>query len=86
MHPSFGGASILTMFQLWVQEGAAQTALTESCPRPVSESFLHIGDVVKPFVGDTRVKQVFDPRHLLPGSFGEECVLETPESSPISQP
>ena len=67
-------------FQLWVQEGAAQAALAESCPRPVSKSLLHVGGVVvwrqdpprtrvqmmKPLVGDVRVAHVFDSR----GCFG----------------
>ena len=42
--------------------------------------------VVEPLVGDLRVAQVFDSCHLLPGTFGEECVLLTPESGPISEP
>ena len=33
-----------------------------------------------------RAAQVFDPRNLLPSSFGEECVLQTQASSPVSQP
>ena len=65
------------------------------CPRSVSKSFRHVGDVVvrghdtsrtrveviEPLVGDMRVAQVFDSRNLLPSSFGEECA-----SSPIGQP
>ena len=43
---SFGGAAGFFVFQLWVQEGAAQAALAESCPCHVSKSFLHMGDVV----------------------------------------
>ena len=46
----------------------------------VSESAL------EPFVRDVRVAQVFDPRSLLPGSLGEECDLQEPESSPIKLP
>ena len=30
--------------------------------------------------------QVFDPGDLLPRTLGEECALQTPESSPISEP
>ena len=85
----FGGAAGFSVFQLWVQEGTTQLALAKSCPRPASKSFLRVGDVVVrrqdtsrthdemvgPFVGHMRVTQVFDPRNLLPGSFGEECVL-----------
>ena len=66
------------MIQLWVQDGAAQTALTEFCPRPASRSLLHVGDVVVrrqdtsrarvPLVGDMRVARVFNPRNLLPGA------------------
>ena len=37
--------------------------------------------VVQPFVGDLRVAQVLDPCHLLPSTFGEECVLQTPDES-----
>ena len=69
---SFGGAAGLSVFQLWVQGGAAQSALAESCPRPVSKSFLRVGDVVvrrqdtsrarvqviEPLVGDAREAQV----------------------------
>ena len=91
----FGGAACFSVFQLWVQEGAAQSALAESCPHPVSESSLHVVvrrqdtsrtrvQVIKPLVGDKRVAQVFDPRNLLPGSFGEECVLQTPQSCQIT--
>ena len=70
------------MFQLLVQEGATQSALAKSCLRPVSKSFLHVGDVVvrrqdtsrtrvhvmEPLVGDLRMAQVFDTRNLLPSS------------------
>ena len=42
----FGGAASLSVFQLWVQEGTTQSALTKACPRPVAKSFLHVGDVV----------------------------------------
>ena len=80
-------AASLTMFQLWVQEGATQTALAKSCPLSVTESFVHVGDVImrrqdtscarvqvtEPFVGDMRVAQVFDP-----------CALQTPGSCPNS--
>ena len=42
--------------------------------------------VVEPLVGDVRVAQVLKPRNLLPGTFGKECVLQTPETGPISEP
>ena len=42
----FGSAAGFSVFQLWVQEGATQSALAKSCPRPVSKSFLHVGEVV----------------------------------------
>ena len=87
------------MFKLRVQEGTTASALATSHPHSVTESFLHVGDVVvrrqdtahtrvqvtEPLVGDVRLAQVFDSRHLLTVSFGEECALQ-PESSPISQP
>ena len=64
-----------------------------------SKSFLHVGNVVvrrqdtararvqvlEPLVRDLRVAQVFNSCHLLPGTCGEECVLQTLESSPISE-
>ena len=99
VHPrGFGHVSSLSMFQLWVQEGAAQSALAEYCPRPDSKSFLHIGDVVvrrqdtsrarvqvvEPLVGDMSVAKVLNPCHLLSSTLGEESVLQTPELSPIS--
>ena len=76
----FGGAASFSVYQLWVQEGAAQAALNKACPRPVAKSFLHVGDVVvrrqdtsrkrvqvvEPHVRDVRVTRVLDPRHLLP--------------------
>ena len=81
----FGVAAGFCVFQLWVQEGTAASALSATHPDSVAESLLHAHvQVVEPFVGDLRVAQVFDSRHLLPRSFGEECVLQTPESSPIS--
>ena len=40
--------------------------------------------MVEPFVGDLHMAQVFNPRNLLPGTFGEERALQTPELSPIS--
>ena len=87
----FGGAASFSVFKLWVQEGTVCSALPKACPRRVAKSFLHVGDVVvrrqdtsrtwvhlvEPFVGDMRVAQVFDPRTLLPSSFGEECALQT---------
>ena len=96
----FGCAAGFCMFQLWVWEGAAASTLPTAHPESVAESFLHVGDVivrrqdtsrarvqvVKPLVGDLRVTQVFDSCHLLPGPSGEECVLQTPESSLICWP
>ena len=74
----FGGAASLSVFQLWVQEGATQWALTTTHTQPVAKSFLHIGvaivrrqdtsrahvQVVEPLVGDLRVAQVLDSCHL----------------------
>ena len=34
---------------------------------------------------DLSVAQVLDPGYLLPSTFGEERVLQTPETSPISE-
>ena len=59
---------------MWVLEGTAASTLPTTHPVSVAESFLHVGDVVV-----RRVAQVFD-------SFGEERVLHTPASSPISEP
>ena len=96
----FSGAAGFSVFKLWDQEGTAYSALTKACPRSVAESLLHVGDVivrrqvtsrtrvwvVELLVGDMRVAQVFDPRHLLPRTLGEECVLQAPESSPLRTP
>ena len=96
----FGSGAGFSVFQLWVQEGTAAAALPTTHPDSVADSFLHVGNVVvrrqdtsrarvqvvEPLVGDLRVAQVFDSCHLLPSPFGEECVLQTPESSPISSP
>ena len=41
--------------------------------------------VVKPLVGELSVAQVLDLCYLLPSTLGEECVLQTPETSPISE-
>ena len=93
----FGGAASFSVFELWVQEGAARAARSKACPYSIAKSFLHVGDVVvrrqdthvlvtEPLVGNARVAQVFDSRNLLPSSFREECVLQTPEWSPTSQP
>ena len=73
----FGGAAGFSVVELW-----AQSALTKACPRPVAKSFLHVGDAVvrRQDMWDMRVAQVFDSCHLLPSSFGEECVLQEPES------
>ena len=88
------------MFQLWILEGAPASTLPTNHPESVSEFFfLHVGNVlvrrqdtsrarvqvVEPFVGDLRVAQVLDLCHLLPGPFGEERVLQTPETRPISE-
>ena len=83
-----------------VQEGTAASTLSTSHHKSATKSFLNIGDVVvrrqetsrarvqvvEPLVGDRLVAQVFDSCHLLPSSFGEECVLQTPGSRPISEP
>ena len=96
----FGVAAGFCMFQLWVQEGAAASTLAASHPDSVAESFLNVGNVVvrrqdtsrarvqvvQPLMGDLREAQVFHPCHLLPSTLGEECVLQTPETSPISEP
>ena len=95
----FGSAAGFRMFQLWVQEGATTSALPTSHPNSVTQSSLNITHVIvrrqdtsrarvqmaEPFVGDVRVAQVLDPCHLLPSTLGEERVLQTPESSPISE-
>ena len=85
------------MFQLWVQEVARSTDTAHHHTQSLlPRLFLHVGSVivrrqdtsracvqvVEPLVGDLRVAQVFDPRDLLPGPFGE-YVLQTPESSPV---
>ena len=63
-----------------------------NCPRPVTKSLLHVVDGVvrrqhtSRTRGHMRAAHVFDPRNLLPGSLGEVCVLQAPESSPISSP
>ena len=96
----FGGAAGFRMFQLWVQEGATASTLVASHPESVTESFLHVGtavarrqatsrarvQVVKPLVGDLILAQVLNPGDLLPRTLGEERVLQTPETSPISEP
>ena len=78
------------------QQRTTQWALTKACPRPVAKCFLHVGDaavrrqdtcrtsfkVVEPLVGDMRVVDVFNSRHLLT-LLGEECVLQAFESSPV---
>ena len=62
-------------------------------------SILHVGDVivrredtsrtrvqvVEPLVGDLSMAQVLNPGDLLPRALGEERVLQTPETSPISE-
>ena len=87
-------AAGFSVFQLWFSEGATLAALPKACPRSVAKFFLHVGDVIarrqdtprtlvqviEKLVGHVRVAQVFDPRDLLPSSFGEERA----ESSPIS--
>ena len=89
----FGSAAGFRMFQR-----TAASTLPTTHPESVAESFF-VGNVVvrrqdtsrarvqvEPLVWDLRVAQVFDSCHLLPGPFGEECVLQTAESSPISKP
>ena len=95
-----GCAAGFCVFQMRVQDGAAASTLPNTHPEAVAESFLHVGHVVvrrqdtsrarvqvaEPFVGDLRVAQVLNNCHLLPSTFGEECVLQTPETRPISEP
>ena len=82
--------------KVWREAGAGIIPTSHSTYKPcqcsVSKSLLHMGDVVmrrqmvEPVVGDLRVAQVFNPRNLLPSAFGEKCALQTPASSPISEP
>ena len=66
------------MFQLWVQEGAAASALATSHPESVAESLLNVGNVivrcqdtsrgvqvVKPLVRDLSVAEVLNPMSSL---------------------
>ena len=94
----FGVAAGFCVLQLRVQEGATASSLAISHPDSRTESFLHVGDVivrredtsrarvqvVKPLVGDLGVAQVLNPGDLLPGTLGEERVLQAPETRPIS--
>ena len=94
----FGSAESFCVFQLWVQEGTAVSALPTTHPDTVDESFLHVGvavvrrqdtsrarvQVVWTLVGGLRVAQVLNPCHLLPSTLGVECVLQMHETSPIS--
>ena len=78
----FGVAAGFCVFQLWVQEGTATSALATSHPDSVAESFLNVGDVivrrqdtsrtrvhvVMPLVGGLSVAQVLNPGYLLPGT------------------
>ena len=76
------------------------SGIDQSLYTPCCQVFLHVGnavvrrqdtsrarvEVVEPLVGNLRVAQVSDSCHLLPCPFGEERVLQTPESRPISEP
>ena len=104
MHRGFGvfggAAGFVRARVVWSKKGSTQTALTESRPRSVAESLLHVHDVVEwrkdtpctriqvvePFMRDMRVTQVFDSRHQLPRSCGVKCSLQTPQPSPVRQP
>ena len=69
----FSGTAGFSVFELGVQKGSTQTAWIQARPRSVAESLVHIGDaiewrkdtscarvqVVKPFMRDKRVTQVF---------------------------
>ena len=45
--PSRGfGAAGVCVFQLWIQEGTAASALDTSHPDSVAESFLNVGNVI----------------------------------------
>ena len=82
-----------------VGPGRNRSTDTASHPDSAAESLPNFGNVVarrqdtshtrvqvvKTFVGDLQVAQVFDSYHLLPRTFGEERVLQTPETSPISE-
>ena len=70
------------MLQLWVQEGTAAPTLSASHRDTVAESLLNTCNVVvrrqdtsrtgvqvvKPFVGELSMTQVFDSCDLLPGT------------------
>ena len=65
--------------------------IDQSPCRPVTESLLHVGDVVvrcedaartrvqviKPFVGDMRVTQILNPCHLLTRSSGVQSICSS---------
>ena len=76
-----------------VGPGTAASTLPTTHPESVAESYLHIGDVIVPRQDKGGGAICGRPacgtglrlsRHLLPGPFGEECILQTRELSPIS--
>ena len=95
----FGGAEGFCVFQLWIQEGTAASALATSHTDSAAESSPNVGNVivrsqdtsrasvqvVKPLVGDLSVAQVLNPGDLLSRTLGEERVLQAPETGPISE-
>ena len=94
----FSGTAGFSVLELEVQRGSTRTALTESRPRPVAESLLHIGDIVEwredtekhtrrsgRASCDMRVAQVFDPCRLLLRTIGVECGLQTPQPGSVIQ-
>ena len=76
------------------------SGIGQNRPSPVTESRLHIGDVVmrredtartgvsvvETLVGDMRVTQTVNPCHLLPGTFRMERVSFRHLSSSVRQP
>ena len=96
----FGGAASFSVFQLWAQVGATQWALPTTLPEPVAKSLLDVGDVVtrrqdtsphtRPGGRDICGRPAFGTglRFLSPAARlpWRECDLQTPESSPISEP
>ena len=82
-----------------LQVSACSNSGSEGTAASATESFLHVGNVVvrrentsrariqvvEPLVGDLSVTQVLNHSYLLPGTPGEERVLQAPETSPISE-
>ena len=91
----FRGAASSCVLQVWVQERATQAAFSWPRPRPVSKSFLHVGDVavrredtsrasiqvIEPLLRDLSVTEILNPRDLLRGSFAAKGVFRMPEAS-----